>query len=164
MVRVLYLSIGSALIFAVLVGSISLAVGALALGVAYFLFRGSRWIRNEGPLFPEVALPAYEHNNFEVLDESENELFIRGSVQALVVNRRSRTISNRNRVLCSFDRIKCIRIHYSGANNDGYEPGYSVLLSLGFFSSICLGESADASNASMAAAKLSTWTNKNVVA
>lgn len=164
MVRVLYFFMGSALIFAVISGSYSLAIGALGLGVTYYLFRGSRWIRNEGTLFPEIALPACEHNDFEIIDESEDELIIRGSVQALVVNRRTRTISNLKRVLCSFDRIKCIRIHYSGANSDGYKPGYSVSLSLGVFSSICLGESTDASNASSAAAKLSTWTSKNVVA
>lgn len=164
MVHVLYFFMGSALIIALIAGSYSLAIGALGVGVTYYLFRGSRWIKNEGTLFPEIALPTYEHNDFEILDESEDELIIRGSVQALVVNRRTRTISNVNRVLCSFDRIKCIRIHYSGANSDGYKPGYSVSLSLGVFSSICLGESADASNASTAAAKLSTWINKNVVA
>lgn len=164
MVRVLYFFMGSALIFAIIAGAYSLVIGALGLGATYYIFRGSRWIKNEGTLFPEIALPAYEHNDFEILDESEDELIIRGSVQALVVNRRTRTISNLKRVLCSFDRIKCIRIHYSGANNDGYKPGYSVSLSLGVFSSICLGESADPSNASTAAAKLSTWTSKNVVA
>lgn len=152
------------MIFALIAGSFSLAAGALGLGVAFYLFRGTRWIRNEGTLIPEVALPAYEHNNFEVLDESEDELVIRGSVQALVVNRRTRTISNLKKVLCSFDQINCIRIQHSGANSDGYEPSYSVSLSLGLLSSIDLGESADAANASMAAAKLSSWTDKEVIA
>lgn len=163
MVRVLYFFMGSALIFAVIAGSYSLAIGALGLGAAYYLFRGSRWIKNEATLFPEISLPAYEHSDFEVLSESADELVIRGSVQALIVNRRTKTVSNLKRVLCSFDRIKCIRIYCSGANNDGYKPGYSVSLSLGVFSSIDLGESSDASSASSAAAKLSTWTGKDVL-
>lgn len=164
MVRVLYFFMGCALIFAVIAGSYSVAIGALGLGAAYFHFRGSRWIKNEGTLFPEIAPPAYDHSDFEVLSESEDELVIRGSVQALVVNRRTKTVSNLKRVLCSFNRIKCIRIYYSGANNHGYMPSYSVSLSLGFFSSINLGESSDETSASLAAAKLSTWTSKRVVA
>ena len=163
MVRALYFFMGSALIIAVIAGSYSLAIGALGLGAAYYLFRGSRWIKNEETLFPEIALPAYDHSDFEVLSESADELVIRGSVQALVVNRRTKTVSNLKRVLCSFDRIKCIRIYCSGASNDGYKPGYSVSLLLGVFSSIDLGESSDASSASNAAAKLSTWTGKDVL-
>lgn len=164
MVRVLYFFMGSALIFAVIAGSYSLAAGTLGLGAAYFFFRSSRWIKNDGPLLPELAIPAYEYSDFEVLSESEDELILRGSVQAIIVNRRTKTVSNLKRVLCSFDQIKCIRIHYSGANNDGYQPGYSVSLSLGFFSSIHLGESSDESSASSAAAKLGTWTSKHVFA
>lgn len=164
MVRALYFFIGSALIFALIAGSFSLAAGALGLGVVFYLFRGTRWIRNEETLIPTVAFPAYEHNNFEVLDESEYELVIRGSMQAIAVNRRTRTISNLKKVLCSFEQIKCVRIQHYGINNDGYEPSYSVFLSLGLLSAIDLGESADAANASMAAAKLSTWTDKEVIA
>lgn len=164
MERLLYFFFGFAAIFAIIAGSYSLAVGALGLGAAYYLFRASRWIRNEDSLFPRISLPSYEHNDFEVLGESEDELILRGSVQALIVNRRTETVSNLKRVLCSFEQIRCIRIHYSGANSDLNTPGYSVFLSLGFFSSIYLGESGDASSASSAAAKLGTWTRKNVVA
>lgn len=164
MVRVLYFFMGSALIFSVIAGSYFLAIGALGLGATCYLFRASRWIKNKGRLLPENAFPASGQNDFEILDESEDELVIRGSMQILVVNRRARTISNLKRVLCTFDRIKCIRIHYSGTNSEGYKPSYSVSLSLGVFSSIRLGESNDASNASTAAAKLSTWTSKNVLA
>ncbi|UCV23498.1 hypothetical protein [Ferribacterium limneticum] len=163
MVFVLYFFVGSALIFAAIAGSYSLAIGGLGLGAAYYLFRGSRWIKNEGTLFPEIALPAYDHSDFEVISESEDELVIRGSIQALIINRQTKKVTNLKRVLCSFDRIKYIRIHYSGANSDGAKPGYSVFLSLGVFSSISLGESSDPSSASRVAAKLSTWTGKQVV-
>jgi hypothetical protein len=163
MVRVLYFFVGSALIFAAIAGSYSLAIGGLGLGAAYYLLRGSRWIKNDGTLIPEIALPACDHSDFEVISETEDELVIRGSMQALIINRRTKTVANLKRVLCSFDQIKCIRIHYSGANSDGYKPGYSVFLSLGVFSSISLGESSDASSASSAAAKLSTWIGTHVV-
>lgn len=163
MVRVLYFFMGSALIFAIIAGSYSIAIGALGLGATYYLFRGSRWIRNEGTLLPEIGLATHEHDDFEVLAESDDELVIRGSMQALVVNRQTRTISNPKRVLCSFEQIKCIRIHCAGAISDGCKP-YSVSISLGAFSSISLGDSTDATSASIAAAKLSTWTSKDVLA
>lgn len=163
MVRVLYFFIGCVLVFAAICGSYSVALGLLGLGLAYFLFRGSRWIRNEETLFPEIALPDYRDSDFEILGESEDELVLRGSTQAFIVNRRTRTVSNIKRVLCSFDRIECIRIDRSSTNNDGYNAGYSVSLSLGFLSSISLGESSDMANASSAAARLAMWTGKPVV-
>ncbi|MBS1143595.1 MAG: hypothetical protein H6R14_1001 [Proteobacteria bacterium] len=163
MVRVLYFFIGSLLIFAAIAGAYSFVMGALGLGLAYYLLRGSRWIKNDGNLFPEISLPTVEHNDFEVISEEDDELVIRGSVQALVVNRQARTVANLKRVLCSFDQIKSIRIRDSGANNDGFQRGYTVSLSLGSFSSVTLGESGDAINASSAAAKLATWTGKPVI-
>lgn len=164
MIRVLYVFIGMALIFAVVAGSVSLPVGAAGLGVAYFLHRGIRWIRNDGTLLPEAELPDDGDDDFAVLAESDDELVMRGSVQALVVNRRARTVSNRKKVLCTFDQVRCIRIHRANDSQAGCAPSYSVSLSLGVLSSICLGESADAAEASRAAAQLAKWTGKDVLA
>ncbi|GAA5177186.1 hypothetical protein GCM10025771_13780 [Niveibacterium umoris] len=162
MQKVIYFAIGAVLIVALIASSYSLAICALLIAGAYQLSRAVRWIDNEGTLFPSIAPAPYDCSDFEVISETEDEIIIRGSVRALSLHKSKRIVSNVKGPLCTFDKVRCVTISESSSSQEGYGTSYAVSLSLGFFSSVCLGFTSNKLEASIAAAKLSTWTGKHV--
>lgn len=162
--RVFYFLAGAAVIAALIASTFSLGIAAFALALAFMFFRAPRWIANDAPLFPDPSDSSEDGSDFEVLSESEDELTIRGSFQALTLNRKTKCVSNIKGVLCRFDQVRNISLADVYAQEGRTSGRYSVSLSLGGFSSITLGESNDQVGASIAAAKLSTCTGKPVSA
>lgn len=162
--RVFYFLAGATVIAAMIASTFSLGITAFALALAFTLFRAPRWIAHDAPLFPDPSGNCEDGSDFEVLSESEDELTIRGSFQALTLNRKTKCVSNVKGVLCRFDQVRNISIADIFAHEGRTNGRYAVSLSLGGFSSIALGESNDQVGASIAAAKLSSWTGKPVSA
>lgn len=162
--RVSYFLAGATLIAALIASTFSLGIAAFALALAFAFFRAPRWKDNDAPLFPDPSDNSEDRSDFEVLSESADELTIRGSFQALTLNRKTKSVSNVRGVLCRFDQVRHISVADVYAHEGRTNGRYAVSLSLGGLSSIALGESNDQVDASIAAAKLSTWTGKPVIA
>ena len=100
----------------------------------------------------------------EVLQETDDELMVRGSERVLLINRKKKSISGIHSILTTFSKVQHIRITEIAEADSSEALSYSVSLVLGMFSSICLGYTSSQIDASVMAAKLSTWIGKEVVA
>lgn len=105
-------------------------------------------------------------DEIEIIQESENELTVRGSDGVLILDRGRHTISSLHSKIATYDQVRHILIHQQlNSMGDAGMGRYSVILSLGIFNkSIHVGHTNSQINASIVAAKLSTWTGKPVVA
>ncbi len=160
----LYFGIGCFIALAVLVSAYSLFGALLCLACAYAAFRFGRNNGNEESLIPDLDEVRGRIKPMEVLQENDDELMVRGSERVLIINRKKRSISGIHSILTTFSKIQHIRITEI-VDSDSSEPtSYSVSLVLGLFSSICLGYTSSQIDASVMAAKLSTWIEKEVVA
>lgn len=133
----------------------------LCLICAYALFRVARYDLNGESTFSHYDNVLDHTKPMEILEESDDELVVRGSERILILNRKEGTISGLHSSLTTFAKVREIIIGQIA--NEGI-ISYSVSLKLGMLSSICLGNTFSDIDASVVAAKLSTWTGKSVVA
>ena len=160
----LYFGIGCFIALAALVSVYSLFGALLCLLCAYAAFRFGRDDGSEQSLIPDLDEVRGRIKPLEVLQETDDELMVRGSERVLIINRKKKSISGIHSVLTTFSKVQHIKITEI-ADSDSSEPtSYSVSLVLGMFSSICLGYTSSQIDASVMAAKLSTWIEKEVVA
>ena len=160
----LYFGIGCLIALAALVSVYSLFGALLCLLCAYAAFRFGHNDGNEESLIPDLDEVRGRIKPMEVLQESDDELMIRGSERILIINRKKKSISGIHSILTTFSKVQHIRIIEIAEADSSEALSYSVSLVLGMFSSICLGYTSSQIDASVMAAKLSTWIGKEVVA
>jgi len=161
---VLYFGVGCLIALAGIVSVYSKLGALLCLVCAYGLFRAGRNNGDDEQLIPDLDEAIGRTKPMEVLKETDDELMVRGSERVLILNRKKGTISGLRSSLTTFAKVRDVRIRQISDGESSRIVSYSVSLSLGTFSSICLGYADSQIDASVMAAKLSTWTGKNVVA
>lgn len=167
MPRVLsYLLTGCLIALAVVIGFYSKISSLICLLLAFGLFRiGRHGLDGATSLIGNHSVPDSGMDEIEIIQESENELTVRGSDRVLILDRGRRTISSLYSKIATYDQVRHILIHQQlNSMGDSDMGRYSVVLSLGTFKSIHVGHTNSQINASIVAAKLSTWTGKHVVA
>ena len=100
--------------------------------------------------------------DIEIQQEGDSRLVLKSGQKQFIINKRLSTVMSRNRVLARFDAIETIDIvhHYS---SEGSRENWAIRLNLkGWFSSVYIGITYDAVDASIVAARISAWTGKNV--
>ena len=160
----LYFGIGCFIALAALVSVYSILGALLCLLCAYAAFRTGRDDSNEESLIPDLDEVRGRIKPMEVLQETDDELMVRGSERVLLINRKKKSISGIHSILTTFSKVQHIRITEIAEADSSEALSYSVSLVLGMFSSICLGYTSSQIDASVMAAKLSTWIGKEVVA
>jgi len=98
----------------------------------------------------------------EVREEAQDRLVLLANRRLIVADRKAKTVRSGGRLLASFNAITSIEIKHSH-NNEGPEV-WVVSLRLIRDRRVVIGESADDTDASLVAAKLSTITGKKVLA
>lgn len=98
----------------------------------------------------------------EILEQSDTQLVLASGRREIVVNKRFGTVKSGQRVLARFADIRAIEIQRR-RDDDGPDT-WSVSLALSWWSSVHVGRTEDATEASIVAARLSTITGKKVVA
>ena len=160
----LYFGIGCFIALAALVSFYSILGALLCLLCAYAAFRIGRDDSNEESPIPDLDEVRGRIKSMEVLQETDDELMVRGSERVLLINRKKKSISGIHSILTTFSKVQHIRIIEIAEADSSEALSYSVSLVLGMFSSICLGYTSSQIDASVMAAKLSTWIGKEVVA
>ena len=159
-----YFAIGSLIALAIIVSVYSKLGALLCLVCAYGLFRLGRNDDDGESLIPDLDEVRGRIKIMEVLKETDEELMVRGSERVLILNRKKGTISGLHSSHATFSKVQNIRIDQFSDEESSRISSYSVSISLGTFSSICLGYTDSQIDASVMAAKLSTWIGKHVVA
>ena len=98
----------------------------------------------------------------EVREEDQDRLVLLANRRLIVADRKAKTVRSGGRLLASFNAITSIEIKRSH-DNEGPEV-WVVSLRLIRDRRVVIGESADDTDASLVAAKLSTITGKKVLA
>lgn len=104
----LYFGIGCFIALAALVSVYSLFGALLCLLCAYAAFRFGRNDGNEELLIPDLDEVRGRIKPMEVLQESDDELMIRGSERILIINRKKKSISGIHSILTTFSKIRHI--------------------------------------------------------
>ena len=100
-------------------------------------------------------------NSIEIVAQDDVTLVLHCGNREVVVDKRRRIVRSESQILAHFDAIKSIDItHYSSI--DAGPDYWAVALNLSWFSSISIGRTEDSTDASIAAAHLSTFTGKKV--
>ncbi|WP_265948949.1 hypothetical protein [Dechloromonas sp. A34] len=161
-----YLATGFLIALAIVIGIYSKISSIICLLLAYGFFRfGRHGLEGLTSLVGNHSEPDSGVDEIEIIHESENELTVRGSDRVLILDRGHRTISGLHSKIAPYDQVRHILIHQQLNSTDDAGMGrYSVVLSLGIMKSIHVGHTNSQINASIVAAKLSTWTGKPVVA
>ena len=98
----------------------------------------------------------------EIVRQDENLLVLKNNSRQFAINKRFRTVKSGTQVLAQFDAIETIDITHRRASDDSPEH-WSVSLNLkGWFASITIGDARNDLDASIVAAKISTFTGKKV--
>jgi hypothetical protein len=98
--------------------------------------------------------------SLEILQHDDRLLVLKTGNRSVVTDKRFQTVKTGESVLATFDAIKSIDIT-ANSNDDG-PPFWVVSLNLNWHSSVRIGESSDATQASIVAAHMSTITGKKV--
>ena len=161
-----YLATGFLIALAIVIGIYSKIGSIICLLLAYGFFRfGRHGLEGLTSLVGNHSAPDFGADEIEIINESENELAVRGSDRVLILDRGRRTISGLHSKIATYDQVRHILIHQQlNSMGDAHMGRYSVALSLGILKSIHVGHTNSQINASILAAKLSTWTGKPVVA
>ncbi|MES2933233.1 MAG: hypothetical protein V4805_07075 [Pseudomonadota bacterium] len=101
-------------------------------------------------------------SSIQIIQQDENVLVLQSRRRQFVFNKRFRTVKSGARVLAQFDAIDTVDLIHHSARDD--EPdNWSVRLNVqGWLSTVVIGKTRDDVEASMAAARISTFTGKNV--
>jgi len=156
-----YFAIGGSISLLVIIAVYSPTSAVASVVLIYYLYRmGDRCIRSVTSN-SEASERSLGSSTMETLNETEEELTIRGSERILVLNRRTGTISGLHSKISSFEKVKNVKISVTDDGDGATE--YSVWLSTGAFSSLCVGYTRNEIDASLMAAKFGMWLGKDVV-
>ena len=152
---------GLLIAIALIAGCYTWQAGLVLLALAFVCHR---FIQGD-PIIGDAAFQkGLRASEMEVLSETETELVVRGSERALILDRSRRTISGIDDALAEFDDIQQIRIAaHSDSDTQEAFGRYSVTLKRKRSTGIRLGCTDDQLDASIVAAKLSTWLEVPVV-
>jgi hypothetical protein len=95
-----------------------------------------------------------------ILAEEPERIVVRGSGGVFVFDRRRAQCSRNEQVLIPFDQIQCIDV--LRGRDDNLPDVWSVALRRNWWSKIVIGTTADATDASIVAAHISTATGRKV--
>jgi hypothetical protein len=99
----------------------------------------------------------------EIVSQDESTLVLRSGSRTTTIDKRRRVVASGGKILARFDAIKSVDITRQGGDEgDWQSEQWYVSLNLGWFSSISIGCTADQTEASIAGARLSTYTGKKV--
>jgi hypothetical protein len=111
-------------------------------------------------VFEDVQQTLSHSYTIEILEETDTQLILQSSSRHTVLNKRYGTVKSRSQTLARFDEIKCIDINYQ-APDEG-PATWTVSLNLSWCAAITIGETDDSTDASIIAARLSSFTGKQV--
>ena len=111
-------------------------------------------------LFAEARSALSPMCEIVIASEDARQLELQSSDRNTVINTRYQTVKTGTNLLARFDEIKSIDI--TRHSSDDEPDSWLVSLNLSWFSSVNIGRTTDDTNASIVAARISTFTGKRV--
>jgi hypothetical protein len=108
--------------------------------------------------FKSVLAP---FSSLEIVHQDDDQLILKNNSREFIVSKRYRTVKSGTHVLARFEAIETIDVRYHRGND---EPDYwSVTLNVkGSFFPVTIGHAREDVDASIVAARISTFTGKRV--
>jgi hypothetical protein len=103
----------------------------------------------------------FSNQNIEISERDRDVLVLRSGSQTVVVNRPKSEVAIGNSSKLKFDSIKSIDIVFRKATSD-WPDLWTIRLNVSWLSSPVIGQTTDATDASIAAARIATLTAKKV--
>jgi len=99
-------------------------------------------------------------SSLEIVEQDDNQLILKNNIRQFIISKRYRTVKSGTHLLARFDAIETIDIAHHCSDDDDY---WSVRLNVkGSFFPVTVGHTRDEVDASIVAARISTFTGRKV--